>query len=155
MASYLADTNILLRLADTPSPQNPIAARAVASLFREQHEVFITGQNMIEFWAVATRPRENNGFGWTSERTRAEIQGLREKFPLLQEGPEIFVQWVRLVETIPVTGKRAHDARLVAVLKTHGVNHLLTFNSGDFALFTDIAVVDPRTLAANAESSRD
>jgi predicted nucleic acid-binding protein len=123
MASYLADTNILLRLADTPSPQNPIAARAVASLFRDQHEVFITAQNIIEFWAVATRPRENNGFGWTRERTRAEVHGLREKFPLLQEGPEIFVQWVRLVETIPVTGKRAHDARLVAVLKTHGVDH--------------------------------
>jgi predicted nucleic acid-binding protein len=149
MASYLADTNILLRLADTPSPQNPIAARAVASLFREQHDVFITAQNVVEFWAVATRPRENNGFGWTCERTRAEVQGLQEKFPLLQEGPEILVQWLRLVEAIPVTGKRAHDARLVAVLKTHGVDHLLTFNSGDFALFRDISIVDPQTLAAS------
>jgi predicted nucleic acid-binding protein len=125
MASYLAYTNILLRLADTPSSQNPIAARVVAELFRERNEVFITAQNIVEFWAVATRPRENNGFGWTCERTRAEVQQLREKFPLLQEGPEIFAQWIRLVETIPVTGKRAHDARLVAVLKTHGVDHLL------------------------------
>jgi len=148
MASYLADTNILLRLADTPSPQNPIAARAVAALFRERHEVFITAQNIVEFWAVATRPRENNGFGWTLDRTRAEVHTLREKFPFLPEGPEVFVQWIRLVDTVPVTGKRAHDARLVAVLKTHGVDHLLTFNSDDFALFTDIAVVDPRTVAA-------
>ena len=77
-----------------------------------------------------------------------------EKFPLLQEAPEIFLQWVRLVETIPVTGKRVHDARLVAVLKTHGVDHLLTFNSGDFALFTDISIVDPRRLAATPESFR-
>jgi predicted nucleic acid-binding protein len=151
MASYLADTNILLRLADTPSPQNPIAARAVASLFREQHEVFITAQNIVEFWAVATRPRENNGFGWTCERTRAEVQGLPEKFPLLQEGPEIFVQWVRLVERISVTGKRAHDARLVAVLKTHGVDHLLTFNSQDFVLFTGISVVDPQRLVTSSK----
>jgi predicted nucleic acid-binding protein len=152
MASYLADTNILLRLADTPSPQNPIAARVVAGLVEQRHEVFITAQNIIEFWSVATRPRENNGFGWTCERTRAEVQRLREKFPLLQEAPEIFLQWLRLVETIPVTGKRAHDARLVAVLKTHGVDHLLTFNSSDFALFTDISIVDPRTLAASPES---
>ena len=148
MASYLADTNILLRLADTPSPQNPIAARAVAGLFRERHEVFITAQNIVEFWAVATRPLKNNGFGWTLDHTRVEVRALRQKFPLLPEGPDIFVQWTRLVETIPVTGKRAHDARLVAVLKTHHVDHLLTFNSGDFALFTDIAVADPRTIAA-------
>jgi len=49
MASYLADTNILLRLADTPSPQNPIAARVVAGLVEQRHEVFITAQNIIEF----------------------------------------------------------------------------------------------------------
>jgi PIN domain. len=148
MASYLADTNILLRLADTPSLQNPIAARAVAYLFRQRHEVFITAQNIIEFWAVATRPRENNGFGWTCDHARAEVRALREKFPFLLEEPEIFVQWIRLVETIPVIGKRAHDARLVSVLKTHGIDHLLTFNSGDFALFTDISVVDPQALVA-------
>ena len=147
MASYLADTNILLRLADTPSPQNATAARAVGNLFRERHEVFITAQNIIEFWAVATRPRESNGFGWTCEHARVEVRALREKFPLLLEGPEIFAQWIALVETLPVTGKRAHDARLVAVLKTHGVNHLLTFNGGDFALFKDISVVDPGTIA--------
>ena len=150
MSSYLADTNILLRLADTPSPQNPMAARAVAGLFGKGHEVFITAQNVIEFWAVATRPRENNGFGWTCDRACAEVRALRERFPFLSEEPEIFAQWIHLVETIPVTGKRAHDARLVAVLKTHGVDHLLTFNGGDFALFTDISVVDPRTLAAAA-----
>jgi predicted nucleic acid-binding protein len=154
MASYLADTNILLRLADTPSPQNPAAARAVAGLFRERHEVFITAQNIVEFWAVATRPQENNGFGWTCERTRTEVRALRGKFPLLPEGPGIFMQWIRLVETIPVTGKRVHDARLVAVLMTHGVDHLLTFNSGDFALFTDISIVNPSALAATPETFR-
>jgi predicted nucleic acid-binding protein len=136
-------------LADTPSPQNPVAARALATLLRERSEVFITAQNIVEFWAVATRLRESNGFGWTCERTRAEVQGLRQKFPLLQESPAIFVQWTRLVETIPVTGKRAHDARLVAVLKTHRVDHLLTFNSGDFRLFTDVSIVDPLKLVTS------
>ena len=149
MASYLADTNILLRLADTPSPQNPTAARAVAGLFREGHDVFITAQNIIEFWAVATRPRENNGFGWTCERARAEVRAVRTKFPLLLDGPEIFARWIQLMESTAVSGKRAHDARLVAVLKSHGIDHLLTFNGGDFSLFTDISIVDPWTLVAN------
>src|ERR1051325_6991603 len=88
MARYLADTNLLLRLADTPSPHNVIAAEALARLFREGHQVFITGQNIIEFWAVATRPRESNGLGWTWQRTCAEVRGLEQRFPLLAESPK-------------------------------------------------------------------
>src|SRR5438552_6028158 len=34
----------------------------------------------------------------------------------LADKPEIFAQWIRWMETIPITGKRGHDARLVAVL---------------------------------------
>lgn len=35
------------------------------------------------------------------------------------------------------------DARLVAAMKRHGTSHLLTFNDGDFARFSDITVVNP------------
>jgi hypothetical protein len=79
MARYLADTNLLLRLSDGGSTQNPVAAQALAFLFRGQHEVFITAQNIIEFWAVATRPITANGLGWTVEQTRREVQSLRER----------------------------------------------------------------------------
>ena len=146
MAHYLADTNVLLRLSDTPARQNPIAAQAVARLFRENHDVFITAQNIIEFWAVATRPVEVNGLGWNPERARCEVAALLEKFPLLPDHPDIFPNWIRLVQDIPVFGKRVHDARLVAVMKTNAVEHLLIFNSGDFSLFPGLSIVEPRTL---------
>ena len=146
MARYLADTNLLLRLSDTPSPQNPIAAQALAHLLRERHEVFITSQNIIEFWAVATRPIEANGLGWNLERARREIRALREKFPLLPDGPGIFTNWLRLVEEFSIIGKRVHDARLVAVMNANDVTHLLTFNGADFRAFAGLSVVDPHTL---------
>ena len=42
---------------------------------------------------------------------------VRWQSPLfLADKPEIFAQWIRWMETIPITGKRVHDARLVAVL---------------------------------------
>lgn len=151
MARYLADTNLLLRLSDTPSPQNPIAAGALARLLREEHEVFITAQNIVEFWAVATRPVEANGLGWNPEHTRREVRALREKFPLLPDHSDIFTIWLRLVEDLPVVGKRVHDARLVAVMKANGVEHLLTFNGGDFAIFPGLSVVEPRTLAESPD----
>ena len=69
MGSYLADTNLLLRMADPASAQHPIATQALARLLGQGDEVFLTPQNFIEFWAVATRPVEANGFGWNGERT--------------------------------------------------------------------------------------
>ena len=150
MATYLADTNLLLRLADTASPQHPIAADALARLLRQGDEVYLTPQNFIEFWAVATRPVEANGFGWSSERTTKEVTELQERFPLLPDSPEIFTRWLELVKALPVHGKRVHDARLVAVLQAHAAEHLITFNTSDFNVFESLSLVDPRSLVSTA-----
>jgi predicted nucleic acid-binding protein len=56
MAKYLADTNLLLRLIDPASPQHWVATNALAHLVDKGDEVYVTAQNFIEFWAVATRP---------------------------------------------------------------------------------------------------
>ncbi|MBE0543019.1 MAG: type II toxin-antitoxin system VapC family toxin [Verrucomicrobia bacterium] len=153
MATYLADTNLLLRLADPASPQHSIATQALAGLLRQGDEIFLTPQNFIEFWAVATRPVAANGFGWTSERTLKEVAGLQARFPLLPDSPEIFTRWLELVKQLPVHGKRVHDARMVAVLQAHAVEQLITFNISDFTTFSAIvSLVDPRSLATAPEA---
>lgn len=43
-------------------------------------------------------------------------------------------------------GKKVHDARLVAAMITHQITHLLTFNIDDFKRFSEIVVVDPRSV---------
>lgn len=146
MATYLCDTNLLLRMVDAASAHHRVAVDSLAALLQRRHDAFITAQNLIEFWAVATRPVEANGLGWTRERTSAEVAALRQRFPLLPDSPDILGRWLMLVETLPVSGKRVHDARLVAVLLMHGVEHLMTFNTGDFAAFTAVSVIHPRTL---------
>lgn len=146
MASHLADTNLLLRLADPNSPQHGLATEALARLLSRGDEVFVTPQNFIEFWAVATRPVEANGFGWSGERTAQEVTDLQRRFPMLPDTPEIFVRWMDLVKRLPVHGKRVHDARLVAVLEAHEIEHLITFNTADFKVFSSLLLVDPRSL---------
>ena len=42
MATYLADTNLLLRLADPASAQHLIATQALARLLGQGDEVFLT-----------------------------------------------------------------------------------------------------------------
>ena len=77
----------------------------------------------------------------------------QERFPLLADSPDIFTRWLELVKQLPVHGKRVHDARLVPVLQAHAVEHLIAFNTSDFAVFASISLVDPRSLLAAAEDS--
>ena len=135
-----------MRLADPDSEQHAVAIQALAQLLGQGDEVYLTPQNFIEFWAVATRPVEGNGFGWTTERTAKEVADLQERFPMLPDLPEVFTRWLELVQQLPVRGKRVHDARLVAVLQAHAVEHLITFNTADFAAFSFLSLIDPHQL---------
>jgi predicted nucleic acid-binding protein len=42
-----------------------------------------------------------------------------------------------------ISGKNAHDARLVAVMNVNRVDKILTFDVGDFTRFRGIQVLDP------------
>lgn len=146
MTAYLLDTNILLRMSDGNSPVNLLAGRATANLLQQGHSVYITSQNLVEFWAVATRPLAVNGLGWSIEQTYAEVEQLLNQFPLLEETQQVFTNWLNYVSTNKVMGKRVHDARLVAVMLAHGVTHLLTFNTDDFTTKEGIVIVHPQSV---------
>lgn len=143
MARILADTNIWLRIADPGAVQHSNAVSAVARLLSEGHHLCICAQNLIEFWAVATRPIESNGFGWTPAQAAVEISEIESRFFFLQDTPEIFSTWKDLVSDSEIRGKRAHDARLAAVCFANGIHALLTFNPSDFVAFSALRLLDP------------
>lgn len=145
MVLYLLDTNILLRLVDTSATTSALVHTAVDQLLDGNDECIIVPQVLIEFWVVATRPGNVNGFGWTATEAAVAIEGLQQQFRLLEERAEIFSIWSRLATQHSILGKRSHDLRLVAAMLTHGVTHLLTLNPKDFN-FPDIQVVHPQEL---------
>ena len=65
---------------------------------------------------------------------------------MLPDLPEASTRWLELVQRLPVRGKRVHDARLVAVLQAHAVEHLVTFNTSDFAAFSFLSLAAPHQL---------
>ena len=65
---------------------------------------------------------------------------------LWTDRPEIYAEWKALVTQHAVMGKPAHDARIAAAMKVHGISHLLTFNTNDFKRFSDITAVSPTEL---------
>ena len=146
MAKYLFDTNILLRLSDRISANYALARDATYILIDQGHKCCLTSQIIIEFWVVATRPTEVNGLGWTPERTKNQINQFLTRFTVLEETPEIFTLWFQLVTDYNIKGKRTHDIRLLAVMKAHNINHLLTFNPDDFVTIPNIIIVQPQDL---------
>ena len=147
--SYLVDKNVLLRLADAASLQHGVVTRALAVLTSAGSPLYVTAQNLIEFWAVATRPQSRNGFGLAPAQADARIGLILTQFDLLSDRPEIFLLWRILVRSVGVSGTQVHDARLVAVMQAHTIDHILTFNGADFARYMQpagIVVVDPASI---------
>lgn len=68
---------------------------------------------------------------------------MRGLFAFLPDRPEVFAEWLQLVQSYRISGKQVHDARLVAVMRPHGLTHLLTLNGADFARFAEVVAVHP------------
>ncbi|MBO1049112.1 MAG: PIN domain-containing protein [Dolichospermum sp. DEX182a] len=143
---YLVDTNILLRLVQKNSPMHLDTQRAILKLKKQGEFLCIIPQNIIEFWAVATRPLDKNGLGLSITQAEEESEKLKKIFILELDTPQIFIEWESFVIKYQVMGKQVHDARLAAAMVAHNITHLLTFNIDDFKRFSDIVVVDPRSV---------
>jgi len=144
--SYLVDTNILLRLVQKNSPIHSDTQRAILMLKRQGELLYIIPQNLIEFWAVATRPINSNGLGLSTAQAVHETNKLKKIFILYLDTPAIFGEWESVIVKYQVMGKQVHDARLFAAMITHQITHILTFNINDFKRFSEIVVVDPRSV---------
>jgi predicted nucleic acid-binding protein len=128
------------------------ARQALRSLTIAGAALCAAPQNLIEFWAAATRPLAVNGLGLTPAQAAIEVANFKAAFLLLPEAPAVFAEWERIAALYAVCGKQAHDARLVAVMKVHGIGRALTFNAGDFSRYAageGITVVDPAGVAAS------
>ncbi|MGH7967047.1 MAG: type II toxin-antitoxin system VapC family toxin [Candidatus Binatia bacterium] len=145
---YLADTNVLLRFADRTHPVHPTVRAAVRKLRTSGQSVRATPQNFVEFWNVAARPIERNGFGLAPVTADRLLRLVERLFPLLPDSPAVYPEWRRLVVSFGVLGIQVHDARIVAAMIVHGVTHILTFNTTDFVRYgtRGIVAVDPTTV---------
>jgi predicted nucleic acid-binding protein len=144
--SFLVDTNVLLRMIQRRDPTYADARRAATVLTRQGNQLSIIPQNLIEFWAVATRPAANNGLALSVTETAAHIRTFKQTLTLLTDSADIFPAWERLVELHAVSGRQAHDARLVAAMLVHDVSHIPTFNTDDCKRFSEITVVNPENV---------
>jgi predicted nucleic acid-binding protein len=143
MTIVVLDTNILLRLVHAASPEHAVCQEAVRRIVELGGELAITSQIAVEFWVVATRPRDVNGFGWPPNMARTKLDEILAEVTILTEPAEATRDWLDLVTTCSVSGKRAHDVRIASSLRAGRVRHLLTLNPSDFTDIPDIILIHP------------
>jgi predicted nucleic acid-binding protein len=139
----LIDTNILLRLGIRDHADYPRIRSAIDRLEEQSAPLAYTLQNLTEFWNVATRPLDRNGFGLAVAEADRIAQSFEAAFTFLPDSEAVYREWRRLVVLHEVKGVQVHDARLVAVMRVYGIRHLLTPNDADFRRYSDLLIVHP------------
>ena len=90
--SFAVDTNVLLRSIDDGHAAQPVAENSFLTLRGDGETLSIFPQNLIEFWAVATRPLANNGLGWSIDRAEQELADLKKLFVVLADTDAILAE---------------------------------------------------------------
>jgi predicted nucleic acid-binding protein len=142
----LLDTNILTRLAQPDHAMYAVASSAVHRLRQRKYQICLVPQVIYEYWAVCTRPADQNGLGLSMAETIGELGRVKRLFVLLRTETGLYFRWEKLVIDTESKGKTSHDARLVAAMERNAITELLTFNAAHFARFQGITVRQPESI---------
>jgi predicted nucleic acid-binding protein len=146
--STLVDTNVLLRQFEPAHHHHRSAVRATLRLIESGETLYVASQSIGEFCAAATRPSAQNGLGLDIAAVASAVEEIERTFALLlSDEAMVYGHWKRLILGERMTGRRVFDARLVAVMLTHGIARLLTFNGADFAGL-GIAILEPLAVSS-------
>ena len=146
---YLLDTGVLLRLVIRSDPLHAQIRQAVRILKDQGHQTATLPQNIAEFWNVCTRPpTARGGMGLSIENSHHRLKLIERAISIVADKPEVYVEWKRLLLAYRVVGVQVHDARIAAAMAVHGIRHLMTLNSADFARYSHITAVLPADVVA-------
>ena len=130
--NILLDRNIVLRNSMRVEPDRSEVRDAIARMVQRNWLPCVGPQILYEFWVVATRPVEANGLGLSPDVAHAESSTIIRSFRSLHDPADLVSIWLDICTRYQVRGRQAHDARLVALMLAHGINHILTLNPRDY-----------------------
>jgi hypothetical protein len=144
----LVDTGVLVRTRQPHDELCLVANRAIDRFRLQGLSLYPAPQNLVELWVVPTRPVAQNGLNLSIPDAPLELMRLKSMFPRLPDTPTIYQVWESLVIRYQVSGKPAHDSRLVAALQVRGLTAILTFDTTGLSRYAGIEVVHPADAAA-------
>jgi predicted nucleic acid-binding protein len=136
------DTNILVYAASLRAPLHLRASEEIRRRYESGQELWISRQVLKEYLATLSRPQT---FSQPKPRRElaSDIRYFIKMFRVAEEGDRVTEKLLELIEGREIGGKQIHDANIVATMLVHEVPALLTYNSADFARFSDVIQVIP------------
>jgi predicted nucleic acid-binding protein len=131
----MLDTNILLTATDESRAGHEQALDVINGWPAQGTTLYTSGQIIREYLSVATRPAALNGLGLTVPDALDNARAFRSRMLLLAEDAKVADRLAELLEESKSSGKQVHDANVVATMLVHGVDLVVTLNTGDFARF--------------------
>ncbi len=140
----IVDANILVYAVDADSPHHA-ACRALLEAARDPAaRLYVTSQVLCEFYSVVTNPRRVAAARSPDEALDAlaaflNLPGIR----VLSTPARAVAGWMRLLRRRPVIGGDVFDLQLVATMQVSNIHRIYTFNTEDFAVFSELLVLAP------------
>ncbi len=137
------DSNILVYAHRLDSPWNGPAGRCLRELAEGAAAWTIPWPCVHEFVAIVTHPRIFRP-PTSLEKALSDLEVWFESpsLRLIGEGAGYWTEFRRVAQQGLVAGPVAHDARIVAICREHGVRTLPSADR-DFSRFSGIEVVNP------------
>jgi predicted nucleic acid-binding protein len=131
----MLDTNILLTATNESRAGHEQALDVINGWPAQGTTLYTSGQIIREYLSVATRPAALNGLGLTVPDALDNARAFRSRMLFLAEDAKVADRLAELLEESKSSGKQVHDANVVATMLVHGVDLVVTLNTGDFARF--------------------
>lgn len=138
------DANVLVYASIVQAPLHSAALNAILTREQAGIELWASRQVLREYLAALSRPQTFTPPIPMATLT-AETQAFEGRFHIAEDGPQVTVNLLTLLNQVTVGGKQVHDANIVATMQAYGLNHLLTHNTSDFNRFTGYITVIPIT----------
>jgi predicted nucleic acid-binding protein len=131
----MLDTNVLLAATDEGRQTHRAALEVIGKWPGKGTTLYISGQILREYLAVATRPIEQNGLGMRPADAVSNVRALRDRATLLAENVPVADRLLALMRDVASRGKQVHDANVVATMLAHSVSTVVTANATDFTRY--------------------
>ncbi|HEY3827184.1 MAG TPA: type II toxin-antitoxin system VapC family toxin [Bryobacteraceae bacterium] len=140
----MLDANVLAYAVDADAPQHAASRALLDAASDPSITLYVTSQILCEFYSLITIPR-----GIRVVFSSAEALSIISAMLAL---PGLFVLptpagavagWMQLLQRHPVIGGDVFDLQIVATMQANGIQRIYTFNTDDFEVFPELAVLTP------------
>jgi len=136
------DANILIYSFYDKDAYYRLSKDLLNKLLRNNYQFYISRQVIREFLVFVTR--------YNNENTKITIMDFMKmayrfinQFTVVDEFSIITQNLFKLIEKHNLSGKKIHDANIVATMQAYNITKLLTHNVKDFERFNDVIEIVP------------